>query len=161
LRLSALWYTNDIMEKRSFFERLTGTPAASAERHITPKGNQDTSAPAALLADEEGQLTVDMWQTPSEIIIQTIIGGIKPDDVDVSISHEMVTIRGKRANANTISSTDYFYQELFWGAFSRTILLPQEVDVDNSEATIKHGLLTVRLPKLDKTRTQKLKVKNE
>ncbi|HEY4497388.1 MAG TPA: Hsp20/alpha crystallin family protein [Candidatus Paceibacterota bacterium] len=149
------------MEKRSFFERLTGTPASSAERHITPTGSQQTSAPDMPLADEEGQLTVDMWQTPSEIVIQTIVGGVKPDDVDVSISHEMVTIRGKRSNTHTISSTDYFYQELFWGTFSRTILLPQEVDVDNADATMKHGLLTVRLPKLDKTRTQKLKVKNE
>lgn len=151
------------MEKRSFFERLTGASAASPEHHITPTGtgSQQTNALDTPFADEEGQLTVDMWQTPNEIVIQTIVGGVKPDDVDVSISHEMVTIRGKRSNAHTISSIDYFYQELFWGTFSRTILLPQEVDADNAEATMKHGLLTVRLPKLDKTRTQKLKVKNE
>lgn len=151
------------MEKRSFFERLTGASPASSERHITPTGtgSQQTNASDAPFTDEEGQLTVDMWQTSNEIVIQTIVGGVKPDDVDVTISHEMVTIRGNRSNTHTVSSTDYFYQELFWGTFSRTILLPQEVDADNAEATMKHGLLTVRLPKLDKTRTQKLRVKNE
>ena len=102
-----------------------------------------------------------MWQTPSDIMIQTIVGGVRPEDVEVSISHEMVTVKGKRAKTHTMSTSDYFYQELFWGMFSRTILLPQEVDVENAEATMKNGLLTLRLPKLDKTRVQKLKVKND
>ena len=150
------------MEKKSFFERLTGSSSdAVTARHTTPTDEQNTATTAPMLTDEEGQLTVDMWQTPSEIVIQTIVGGAKPDELDVSISHEMVTIRGKRSNTHTVSSNDYFYQELFWGTFSRTILLPQEVDADNAEATMKNGLLTIRLSKLDKTRTQRLKVKNE
>lgn len=145
------------MEKRSFFERLTG---ATTIEHKVPV---EDSHPVTheMVQDEEGQLTLDMWQAPNEIIIQTIVGGVKPEDVEVNISHEMVTVRGKRSKTTTSSNPDYFYQELFWGTFSRSILLPQEVDVDNAEATMKHGLLTIKLPKLDKTRIQKLRVKND
>jgi len=150
----------------SFFEKLTGsvkiveqeTPQngvfageAKAKRDVV----QELSEP------EEGQLTLDMWQTPDEIVVQTIVGGVKPEDLDVSISHDMVTIRGKREKSREITDKDHFYQELYWGTFSRSILLPQEVDSDESEATIKNGLLTIRLPKLDKAKIQKLKVKNE
>ena len=147
------------MEKKSFFERLTGS--TTIENRKTSVDKDIKQAPQLPPQDEEGQLTLDMWQTPSEIIIQTIVGGVKPEEVEVNISHEMVTIRGKRSKSHTISSADHFYQELFWGTFSRTILLPQEVDVDGSEASMKHGLLTLKLPKLDKTKIQKLKVKND
>lgn len=102
-----------------------------------------------------------MWQTNSDIVLQAIVGGIKPDELEVSISNDMVTIRGKRERTKEISSSDYYYQELYWGTFSRSVMLPQEVDSDEAEATIKAGLLTIRIPKLDKTKVQKLKVKNE
>ncbi|KKS96750.1 MAG: Protein containing Heat shock protein Hsp20 protein [Candidatus Giovannonibacteria bacterium GW2011_GWA1_43_15] len=111
--------------------------------------------------DEEGQLTIDVWQTPEEIMVQAIVGGVRLDDLDVEVTHDMVTLRGKRERQKEISGNDYFYQELYWGAFSRSILLPQEVDSDEAEATMKNGLLTIKLPKLDKARISKLKVKNE
>ena len=148
------------MEKKSFFERLTGSTIVD-RRKISLEEDEVREAPELPPQDEEGQLTLDMWQTPSDIMIQTMVGGVRPEDVEVSISHEMVTVKGKRAKTHTMSTSDYFYQELFWGMFSRTILLPPEVDVDNAEATMKNGLLTLRLPKLDKTRVQKLKVKND
>ena len=111
--------------------------------------------------DEEGQLTIDVWQTPDEIVVQAIVGGVKLEDLDVEVTHDMVTLRGKRERQKEVSGSDYFYQELYWGAFSRSILLPQEVDADEAEATMKNGLLTIKLPKLDKARISKLKVKNE
>lgn len=111
--------------------------------------------------DEEGQLTIDVWQTPDEIVVQAIVGGVKLEDLDVEVTHDMVTLRGKRERQKEVSGSDYFYQELYWGAFSRSILLPQEVDSDEAEATMKNGLLTIKLPKLDKARISKLKVKNE
>ncbi len=111
--------------------------------------------------NEEGQLTVDVFQNPNEIIIKAMVAGVKPDDLDVSITQDMITIRGKREESHRVEKENYFYQELYWGAFSRSILLPQEVDPDESEATIKNGILIIKLPKLDKERIQKLKVKNE
>lgn len=111
--------------------------------------------------DEDAQLTIDVWQAPDEIIVQTMVGGVRPDELDVQVTHDTITIRGKREKNKEISTSDYFYQELYWGSFSRSVLLPQEVDADEAEATIKNGLLTVRLPKLDKNKTSKLRVKNE
>lgn len=151
------------MEKRSFFERLTGSVKIDS---LNEPVKNNKSAPAArakheLPEEEEGQLTIDVWQTPDDIVLQAIVGGVKPDDLDVSVTHDMVTLRGKREKQREVSTSDYFYQELYWGAFSRSILLPQEVDADEAEATIKNGLLTIRLPKLDKARVAKLKVKNE
>lgn len=153
-----MWYTGH-MEKKSFFERLTGSSKVEHPRTLArEKSELIHELPSE---DDDAQLTVDMWQTPKEIVIQAIVGGVKPDELDVSIARDMVTIRGKRAKSHEASGPDYFYQELFWGAFSRTLLLPEEIDANEAQATIKHGLLTIRLPKLDKTRTQKLRVKNE
>ncbi|PIR69257.1 MAG: hypothetical protein COU47_04135 [Candidatus Niyogibacteria bacterium CG10_big_fil_rev_8_21_14_0_10_46_36] len=157
---------------RSFFERLTGSipadefdgdmieeekPAMSSPEphHITHPHNNE-----APLQEEEAQLTVDMHQTSDEIIIEAMVAGVKPEDLDVSITQDMVTINGKRSKSSTVHDDNYYYQELYWGGFSRSILLPQEVDSEEAEATMKHGLLTIRLPKLDKTKVQKLKIKN-
>ncbi|OGF62758.1 hypothetical protein A2662_00125 [Candidatus Giovannonibacteria bacterium RIFCSPHIGHO2_01_FULL_45_33] len=155
------------MEKRSFFERLTGSVKIDEPRnpvHLKPANLSSahaSPAPISIETEEEAQLTVDVWQTPDEIIVQSIVAGVKPEDLDVSISQDSITLSGKRERVKEVSGSDYFYQELYWGAFSRSVLLPQEIDPDESEATIKNGLVTIRLPKLDKTRIQKLKIKNE
>lgn len=160
-------------DKRSFFERLTGSigadrygdaeDVADQARHVKPV-LQDKKLPKGSgewVDDAEGQLTLDVYQTPNEIIIQSIIAGVKPEDLDVSITQDMITIRGKRERSQEISQENYYYNELYWGTFSRSVLLPQEVDIDEAEATIKNGLLTVRLPKIDREQIQKLKVRNE
>ncbi|OGZ48389.1 MAG: hypothetical protein A3C83_03240 [Candidatus Ryanbacteria bacterium RIFCSPHIGHO2_02_FULL_47_25] len=79
----------------------------------------------------------------------------------MQITRDMITVRGKREQAREVSGDSYYYQELYWGSFSRSIMLPHEIDVDEAEATLKNGLLTVRLPKLDKNRAERLRVKNE
>jgi HSP20 family protein len=165
-------------DKRSFFERLTGTVRVTDEddldfEHrpnsrpmedrkasripIQHESNQDDWVEETA---EEGQLTVDVYQTPNDIVIKTIVAGVRPEDLDISISRDMVTIKGKREEAKESSNDDYFHQELYWGAFSRTILLPEEIDVEASEASERHGLLTIRMPKIDKRRQTKLKVKS-
>jgi len=149
-------------DNRSFFEKLTGSvklnddlpPETGAEVAKAKKGDW-------LESPEEGELTVDMMQTADDIILQTMVAGVKPDDLDVTITRDMVTLKGKRQSSQEVSEKDYFYRELYWGSFSRSILLPQEVDSDRSQATLKNGLLTIKLPKLDKAKTQKLKVKSE
>ena len=149
-------------DNRSFFEKLTGSvklnddlpPETGAEVAKAKKGDW-------LESPEEGELTVDMMQTADDIILQTMVAGVKPDDLDVTITRDMVTLKGKRQSSQEVSKKDYFYRELYWGSFSRSILLPQEVDSDRSQATLKNGLLTIKLPKLDKAKTQKLKVKSE
>lgn len=109
---------------------------------------------------EEGQLTVDIWQTPDEIVIQSTIAGVKPEDLDITITNEMVTIRGRREREENVVESDYFYQECYWGAFARSIILPQEIDADSATAVLKNGVLTIKLPKLQREKTKKIKVKS-
>lgn len=111
---------------------------------------------------EEGQLTIDVYQTDQDIIIKSTIAGVKPEDIDISINNDMVTIRGRRSKDEQISAENYYYQELYWGMFSRSVILPVEVDPDRTKATIKNGILTVKLPKSEKTKVKKINViKNE
>ena len=145
---------------RSFFEKLTGSGKLEdnePEKNIGIKGDGNWMEESA----EEGQLTLDVFQTPTEIIIKSIVAGVKPEDLDVSISHEMITIKGKREETHKVEKDSYFYQELYWGSFSRSILLPQEVDPDEADANLKGGILTIKLPKLNKEKIQRLKIKGE
>jgi len=109
--------------------------------------------------EEEGELTVDIYDMGDDIVIQSTVAGVKPEDLDVSITHETVSIRGKREKIQEMQEKHYYYQELFWGTFSRTVILPEEIDPDTAEASLKHGLLTLCLPKKKKGVVQKLKVK--
>jgi HSP20 family molecular chaperone IbpA len=156
-------------EKHSFFERLTGAVKLdeSDERgriasSPSSRAMETPSVKAASWIDEsaeEGELTVDVYQNSDTIFIKAMIAGVRPEDLDINISRDMVTIRGKREEERINSSDDYFIRELYWGSFSRSISLPEEIDVDEAEAIEKHGLLILRLPKLDKKRQSKLKVK--
>jgi HSP20 family molecular chaperone IbpA len=160
-------------EKKSFFERLTGsvrldeeTVDQEVEEEAPRKESRRMQAAPAVqstnwIEEEEqvGELTVDVYQTPELIVIKAMIAGVRPEDLDISITRDMVTIKGRREEEKSIRDEDYFARELYWGSFSRTITLPAEIDVDESEAVEKHGLLILKLPKLDKKRQSKLKVK--
>lgn len=106
----------------------------------------------------DGQLTVDVYQTENDIVVQSTIAGVDQNNMDISVTNDMVTIRGRRTVSEKIKPSDYYYQELFWGPFSRSIILPEDIDSDNAKASMKNGLLTIRLPKLAKTRTKKIKI---
>jgi HSP20 family protein len=162
--------------KRSFLERLSGSPSAADEfdafddespaapprKEARPRGSNAIGRPSPL-DDEpggsEGQLPVDVHQTANDIIIRAFVAGVRPDELNISISRDMVEIEGSRMEREQVSGPDYFTRELFWGSFSRTILLPQEIDVEASSASAKDGLMTITLPKLDKAKQTKLRVK--
>lgn len=108
---------------------------------------------------EEGQLTIDVYQTDSDIVIKSTIAGVDPEDIDISITNDMVTIKGKRTKDEKVETESYYYQELYWGAFSRSVILPVEVDADRAKASIKNGILSISLPKVEKVKTKKIKVK--
>lgn len=163
--------------KRSFFERLSGTSSTNdafdsfddetpltpvSMRTLTTAKAKGSSGPAPLSDDlpaGEGQLPVDVHQTAGDIVIRAFVAGVRPDELGISISRDMVEISGSRMEREQIVGQDYFTRELFWGSFSRTIMLPQEVDVESSSASAKDGLLTIILPKLDKAKQTKLRVK--
>lgn len=147
------------MKKKSFFEKLTGVIKIDEDNEIESE-NQIADELEESEVETEGQLAIDMYQTPNEIIVKTMIAGVKPEDLDVAITRDMVTIKGSREESEETISNDYFHRELYWGSFSRTIILPQEVNVDESEATNKNGLLVIKMPKIDKNRQTKLKIRN-
>lgn len=176
-------------EPRSFFERLTGAKVLhnpemldgeetlevhhpqeeqefeeEALHEVLDEPEDDTEADFSVEESEEdeeqeGQLTVDVFQDDENIIIQSTVAGVSPDDLDVSITNDMVVIRGERRSQHTVDPQDFFYQECYWGTFSRSIILPVEIDSDGAEAKIKNGVLTIRIPKANAAVTRKLKVK--
>ena len=154
--------------KRSFIERITGAV------HLEDEDLDDTDVEAEEynrsqaperrsleLVEEklEGELAVDVLNTDDAIIIKAMVAGVRPGDIDIDISRDMVTIRATREDEQEVSEDNYFQKELFWGSFSRNILLPEEIDVDLSEAKEKNGLLVLALPKVDKNKKTKLQVK--
>ncbi len=109
--------------------------------------------------DAEGQLTIDVYQTDTDIVIKSTIAGVKPEDLDVAINNDMVTIKGERKQEETVEDENYYYQECYWGAFSRSVVLPVDVVVDKAEASLKNGILTIRLPKAQTNKTKKIQVR--
>ena len=130
------------------------TPTLAASRKSAPKGRDLASGGD----DYDGQLTVDVYQTENDIVVQSTIAGIDQNEIDISLTNDMVTIKGRRTPPEKIKHLDYFYRELFWGPFSRSIILPEDVDSDNAKASMKNGLLTIRLPKLAKTKIKKVRI---
>lgn len=109
--------------------------------------------------DAEGQLTIDVYQTEMEIVIKSTIAGVKPEDLDVTINNDMVTIKGERRNEELVENGNYYYQECYWGGFSRSVLLPVDVIPEKADASLKNGILTIRLPKADTTKVKKIQVR--
>lgn len=100
--------------------------------------------------EEEGQLTVDIYDDGPHIVIQSTVAGVKPEDIDISLQEDTLVIRGSRKRQHEVEEGNFYYKELYWGTFSRSIILPEEVEFQKADAVIKHGLLTVKLPKKDK-----------
>ncbi len=111
-----------------------------------------------LIEEAEGQLAIDVYQTPEAIIIESPIAGVSPDELDIAITNESLTIKGKRTRQEGVQRDDYIYQECYWGKFSRSVILPQEIDAEKADASIKNGVLTINLPKLTRTKAKKLRV---
>lgn len=119
----------------------------------TPSRDEDS-------VEEIGELSVDVINSSDSIVIKAMIAGVKPSDVDVDITRDTVTIKATRHDEHEIEDENFHQRELYWGTFSRTISLPEEVDVDLAEAKEKHGLLVINLPKLDKNRKTKLQIRS-
>lgn len=163
-------------KKKSFLERLTGGIRMDEEEELEEEKREEPVKKITIKGkdleelleekdskweeEQEAELTVDLYQTSNEIIVQTMIAGVHPDNLTITITRDTITIKGRREENQSINRDDYFIQELYWGTFSRTISLPDEVDPEEAEAIEKHGLLIIKLPKIDKNKETKLKIKS-
>jgi HSP20 family protein len=150
-------YDNDANPQTLDVELAKATTVAS--RKATMKGQEIKKIDNEI--ESEGQLTIDVYQTPTEIVIESAIAGVSPDDLDIDVTTDSITVRGERQRNQEVEDDDYFYRECYWGRFSRSVILPEEIDPENASVTFKNGILNVRLPKLNRKKSKKLKVRFE
>ncbi len=101
---------------------------------------------------EEGQLAIDVIETDAEVILRSAIAAVRPEDLEVFVNGDMVTVRGTRTQASEEHGGAYLVRECHWGTFSRSVILPSEVDADRISAELKNGMLTVRMPKVRRSK---------
>lgn len=171
--------------KKTFFERLTGSvdvsdednyhgddPHNDGEPHdeFDDDFHDDPNQAAGAVGDQwqedqevedAGELAVDVYETPEQVVVQAMVAGVRPEALDVSITREMCTISGRREAPREAGPDEYLHEELYWGAFSRSVVLPEEVEVEEAQANESHGLLTIRLPKINKDLKTQLEIQSE
>jgi len=133
-----------------FLEKLSGSEKIEGKQESTKPVKEES---------EEGQLAVDVFQTDNEIVVQSTIAGVKASDLDITIQNDMVSIKGERKKPMELPKENYFYQECYWGPFSRSIILPEEINANEARAELKDGVLILHLPKSEKIKTTKISVK--
>lgn len=165
-------------DTKSFFEKLAGIKSNGGkekefdlepktilkqelEEELEESESEKETSIEEILDEPEGELALDVYQTPTAFIVESAVAGVNPEDIDISISHESISIKGKREKIEKVKTENYIHQECFWGIFSRSIILPQEIDADKAQANIKNGVLKITLPKLNRTKSKKVKVKFE
>lgn len=135
-------------------------PEEDEPQEVAPRQAKQTQATnEEWMADYEGQLNIDMYQTKDNVIIKSTIAGVRPEDIDITVANDMVTVKGARRKEEDIAADDYFYQECYWGNFSRSVIVPVDIDSEHIEADLKDGILTIIVPKAAKAKTKKVKVK--
>lgn len=127
---------------------------------IKPSQSMDTENEEMAEEDEmEGQLALDMYQTKDNLVVKSTIAGVRPEDIDVTVNDNVLTISGERTQHDEVRDKDYYLQECYWGEFSRSVELPEEFDAEGISAEIKDGILTVVIPKSEKAKPKKIMVK--
>lgn len=127
------------------------------------KDNQtkDLTTEEDWMEEYEGQLAIDVYQNDDEIVVKAPIAGVKPEDLEISITDDVVVIKGERKTASEVTRDNYYSQECYWGSFSRSYALPVAVDSESAQASLKDGILTITIPKLEKSKTHVLKIQSE
>lgn len=107
----------------------------------------------------EWQLPIDMYQTDNEVVVKAAVPGFKPEEIDISITGDTLTIKGEHKEDKQVKDEDYLYRECRFGAFSRSLNIPVKVKSDKAEAVFENGMLTLTLPKAEEIKPKQIKVK--
>lgn len=111
------------------------------------------------LKKEVGQLSLDIYQTDKEIVILAPVAGVTEKDISISITDDVLVIRGERSAKEEVPEENYYTKECFWGNFSRSIVLPLETDTKKISASFENNVLEIRIPKTEKEHTKIIKIK--
>ena len=144
-----------------FKQKLKDDQADRSLLNLAGKSLKENDQEKWFTEDYEGELAVDVYQSDNNIIVKSTIAGVSPEDLEIYIHNDLLTIRGKRSEELTTNNKDYFFQECYWGGFSRSIILPVEVQVDKVEATLKNGILKIVMPISQKSKLINVRVNEE
>ncbi len=143
---------------KSTFKKIAKGAAKMFAEPEEGKVNEETDWLESAEEELEGQLAIDVYQTADDVVIKAPIAGVRPEDLDIAVTDETVTVKGERRDSVTEEGRDYFTQECYWGSFSRVYQLPVAVNAEKAAASLKDGILTVTLPKVERLRTRVVKV---
>lgn len=122
-------------------------PKKSKSENQPIKTEEKTEAPASGIFDQDGELVVDVYETNADFVVLAAIAGVQIKDLDISLEKDMIIIKGNRCDPHELANKKYFYQECYWGPFSRKVILPENVDIDKADAQMDKGVLTIKIPK--------------
>jgi HSP20 family protein len=137
---------SELMSLRQAMDKLFEDSFVRPSRGVAALG--EVAAPA-----------LDVYQTPTEIVVEAALPGLKPEDVSIDITGETLTIKGESKAEQEIKKEDYLYQERRYGAYSRSVVLPSGLKTDKAEATMEDGILTLTIPKVEEVKPKKISVK--
>ncbi len=142
---------------KKFLSHLRREPVVSRPLVMHQPDEQASEWPS--FGEEEGQLSVDIYQTEDAVVVKSTIAGASATDIEISLVEDILTIKGRRESEEHIAADAYLYRECYWGRFSRSIVLPIEVKGDKVAASLHNGVLTITLPKARRSKTTTIKVK--
>ncbi|OGZ64035.1 MAG: hypothetical protein A3A98_03765 [Candidatus Staskawiczbacteria bacterium RIFCSPLOWO2_01_FULL_40_39] len=108
----------------------------------------DTTENKSTIFNAEGELVVDVFETDLEFVVITAIAGVMIKDLDISVEKDMMVIKGQRLDPYDSPGKKYFYQECYWGPFSRKVVLPENIDTKAANAQMDKGVLVIKIPKI-------------
>jgi HSP20 family protein len=102
---------------------------------------------------------LDVYETEDSLVVKAPLPGVRPEDVDISITGDILTIKGESKSEQEVKREDYHRREVRYGSFCRSVPLPTQVEHGKAEAVFEHGILTVTLPKTAEAKPKTIKVK--
>lgn len=108
-----------------------------------------------------GTLAVDMWETEDDIVVKTAVPGVDPEDIDISLTGDTLTIKGETKVQQETEEDNYVCREMRYGSFSRSLTVPMPVKSDEAEAEFEDGMLTLRLPKAEEVKPKPIRIKSK
>ena len=104
---------------------------------------------------------VDMYEVEGAIKLDIPLPGVKPEEMELTISGKTMTVKGERRAKEEVKDENYYRHEMHYGSFTRSVTLPENTDVDKAEATFEHGVLTVKFPMMATQQPKKIEIKQK